>query len=257
MPQATDESPNTLEPSTPSESAGSATVKRAPKTHTTTNEHRSALERVGTASVYLAIAIFLLNMVGAWYMVARSGGVVGRALIDPRQPTAASLALEKMSSADGNGHVFINHLVTAELQLLTVQNQHTISVVAMSAAFALLAIGFALFVMGAEGAFKIAGKLSDGQNLVLKSTAPGLLCFFLSALLIYATLTHGHIQIVDAARDVLAQGPAHSVAKPSEPTSGSVKPVRSDIGPAGPPRPPAKPVCAGSVSDTPDGGSKP
>ena len=256
MPQKIVNDPAVSETRSDGEILGPETVKKHGKVNTVGSDGKTALEKVGTASVYLAIVIFIFNMTGAWYMVVRSGGVVGRALIDPTRPTASSLALEKMSGADGNGHVFLNHLLTAELQLRTVQNQQTLSVVVMSAAFALLAIGFALFVMGAEGAFKITGKISDGQNLVLKSTAPGLLCFILSALFIYATISRGQIQVIDASREVSSQ-PSSAGVRPSEPgATGIVKSGRVDLGPAGPPRSLGKPADLGIEHDIADSGTK-
>lgn len=177
---------------------------------------KTALERVSTISVCLAIVVFMLNMAGVWHVVIETNTMVGRTLVEGEKVTATSLALKAMPDADGNGHTFINHLLSAELQLRTVQNQQMIAVIALAASFAMMAIGFALFIMGAEGAFKIAAKAPDGSNVVLKSTAPGLLCFLFATLLVWATLSSGKIQLTDGARDVAFVG------KPSKDKDGSM-----------------------------------
>lgn len=144
---------------------------------------RTLVERASGVSLLLATLVFLANMVGAWWIMQDSGKVIARALVG-EEATAVSEALAAAPDTSANGQVLLNRILDTELMLRTAQNQHTIIVVAMSAAFALVAVGFALFVMGAEGAFKLQGAVGDHGNMVIKSTAPGLLCFVLAALVI-------------------------------------------------------------------------
>ena len=102
--------------------------------------------------------------------------------------TAVSLAMQGASGASANNHVLLNRVLDTELMLRTAQNRHTITVVSLSVAFSLVAIGFALFVMGAEGAFRLEGVASKEKNLMVKATAPGLLCFVLAAVVVIVAL---------------------------------------------------------------------
>jgi hypothetical protein len=144
-------------------------------------------ERASKGAVVLAVIVFLANMLVAWWLTYASGQVVGRSLLH-EEGSAAARVLDASPKASANTHVLLNRILDAELQLRTVQNRQTITIVAMSVAFALLAIGFALFVMGAEGAFKVEGQVADRGNLVVKATAPGLLCFLVAAFVVAMAL---------------------------------------------------------------------
>lgn len=54
--------------------------------------------------------------------------------------------------------------------------------------FALVAIGFSLFVMGIEGALAFRGDAREFGSVALKVSSPGLFCIFLAALLIALSL---------------------------------------------------------------------
>lgn len=144
----------------------------------------SAMDKVLKPSVYLAILVFLLNMIGAWAVAGRSTQVIGRPLVMDGQRTAVAEAIGLAGSDNQKTHVFINRLLDADTQARVIQSRQSVVVVAMSAAFALIAIGFALFVMGAEGAFKVQGQVADRGALVVKATAPGILCFVLATCVI-------------------------------------------------------------------------
>ena len=75
------------------------------------------------------------------------------------------------------------------VMLKLMANKHSLVLTCFGAAFALAAIGFSLFVIGADGAFKIMANSSPNTKLAVTGTAPGLLCFVLSALLICVGVT--------------------------------------------------------------------
>ena len=70
--------------------------------------------------------------------------------------------------------------------------QHAVTTVGLAFSFGLLAVGFALFVMGIESAFSVKGEYQELGTLALKATSPGVLCFILAALLIAITLLRPH-----------------------------------------------------------------
>lgn len=150
------------------------------------------LGRASQFSLLLAIGVFLANMLGAWWVAFHSTALIARPLVEPG--SAIEQALGKLSTADDDTHFFLLRLLDTELMIRTIQNQQALNVVALAVAFALMAVGFALFVMGAEGAFQLEGRHPSAGNVVAKATAPGLLCFVLSAGVVLVALRM-HVEI--------------------------------------------------------------
>ncbi len=172
------------------------------------------LSSLGQKSVVGAMLIFTLNMAGAWWLTLGAAEDVARPLVTEGQVSAVSRALDVPVGATANTYTLLNRVVDAEIQIRTAQNGQTLCVVAMAGAFAMMAIGFALFVMGAEGAFQLEGSAPTGGNLVLKSTTPGVLCFALATLILMValykqiSLTSGAFQVFpDAAEPLLPDAP--------------------------------------------------
>lgn len=161
----------------------------------------SVLATVGKPAVYLAIAIFLANMLCAWVLAVRGAEIIAHPLVGDA-PTATSRALDAAPTATANGYTLLNRVLDAELQVRAVQNRQTLAIVAMAAAFAMMALGFALFVMGAEGAFQFSGTSTGTGNVVLKASAPGILCFFLATAILIAAL-RGEVNLATGAFQVL------------------------------------------------------
>lgn len=65
-----------------------------------------------------------------------------------------------------------------------IANKQGLVLACFGGAFSLAAIGFALFVIGADGAFKVSGNSNSKAKIVLSGTAPGLLCFAICGFLI-------------------------------------------------------------------------
>jgi hypothetical protein len=76
----------------------------------------------------------------------------------------------------------------ANIKLVT--NKQATIIVGFSGAFSLLAMGFALFVLGADGAFRATVDGYKGVTLMLGSTAPGLLCFVLATGIVVTGVLH-------------------------------------------------------------------
>ena len=71
---------------------------------------------------------------------------------------------------------------------LIANNQHMVNILGLAFSFALIAVGFSLFVMGIESAVQLKGEHKDFGGLALKTTSPGVVCFVLAAILISITL---------------------------------------------------------------------
>jgi len=65
-----------------------------------------------------------------------------------------------------------------------IANKQGIVLACFGAAFALSALGFALFLIGADGAFKVLAETPGKASVAITGAAPGLLCFALAAWLV-------------------------------------------------------------------------
>ncbi|MFT5684072.1 MAG: hypothetical protein ACI8RZ_005013 [Myxococcota bacterium] len=116
------------------------------------------------ASVLIGVVLFVVNMAAAWVVMFRVQGSIS----------------EGLNSGPA--------LVPFELTLRSIQNTQSLGVIGIATAFALVSIGFSLFVMGAKGAFEVTASAAERGSLVLRATAPGLLCFVLGAVIVLQTL---------------------------------------------------------------------
>jgi hypothetical protein len=71
-----------------------------------------------------------------------------------------------------------------------ISNKQGLVLACYGGAFAMAAIGFALFVIGADGAFKVSAGGTHQAGVVLSGTAPGLLCFVLAGWLLGKGVDH-------------------------------------------------------------------
>ncbi len=77
-----------------------------------------------------------------------------------------------------------------------VANKQGIVLACFGAAFALAAIGFSLFIIGADGAFKVIAKSAGKTSVAITGTAPGLLCFVICGWLVSIGVDHkSHLQL--------------------------------------------------------------
>jgi hypothetical protein len=71
-----------------------------------------------------------------------------------------------------------------------VTNKQGIILACFGAAFALAAIGFSLFILGADGAFKVIADAPNKASIAVTGTAPGLLCFLVCGWLVTVGVKH-------------------------------------------------------------------
>tara|TARA_E500000318_G_scaffold68807_1_gene63654 strand:+ start:1575 stop:2123 length:549 start_codon:yes stop_codon:yes gene_type:complete len=124
----------------------------------------------------------------AWWLIFAQSETISKQLIEDGRTTAASIAISLEDKSD-QGYLLRNRLLDTELMMRSSQNTYAVIVVSTSLAFSLLAIGFALFVMGADGAFRIEGAAQEKGSVVLQATAPGLLCFLLAGIIVINVLS--------------------------------------------------------------------
>lgn len=172
------------------------------------------MSTLGQKSVVGALLIFMANMAGAWWLALSAAEDMARPLVSEDSVTVVSRVLDTHEGASANGHTLLNRMVDAEIQIRTVQGTQTLCVVAMAGSFAMMAIGFALFVMGAEGAFQLEGSAPTGGNLVLKSTTPGVLCFTLAAIVLVFSL-YKQIEVSSGSFQVFPDGPTLDAPPPT------------------------------------------
>jgi hypothetical protein len=148
------------------------------------------------------IVIAILNMALAWTMMfansertaatteeaaarkTRAASQVMRLDSQPAaKPQAATTIPTKSTTdaADSSATMMAAILGATEL---TTQSQERRSTVLLGFCFALIAIGFSLFVMGVEGAIGVRGEAKDFGTLLVKTSSPGLFCILLSAILV-------------------------------------------------------------------------
>lgn len=87
-------------------------------------------------------------------------------------------------TGSGNDQNLVVHTLNTIVHLKAITNHQSLAGLAIAAGSAFWAIGFALFLLGSDGAFQIQFEGKGDSKLVFYATAPGLLCFVLGAALI-------------------------------------------------------------------------
>lgn len=138
----------------------------------------------------LAAFIAICNLAFAWHFVAQTGANLSLSEADMK-PFASWIATaggDKLSvEARYDLSARAMNIVTS---LKLVSNKQALVLTCFGGAFALIAIGFALFIIGADGAFKIIASAPATSRLAITGTAPGLLCFVISGWLIVKGIEH-------------------------------------------------------------------
>jgi hypothetical protein len=81
-----------------------------------------------------------------------------------------------------------------------ISNNQSLGVLAIGAGMALMSIGFSLFLVGAEGAFRVKASTGSTRNdgVMLYGTAPGLLAFALATVMVWVGAKNGYQLQFDA-----------------------------------------------------------
>lgn len=160
------------------------------------------------ALVVTGIVIAVANMALAWIMMFTRP--TETAILAQPAPAAAAKPQESTPSNDFMSEMLRPAIRSGAMREVADTNVRTLTV---SFAFALMAIGFSLFVMGIEGALSFRGEVPDIGRLVLTTASPGILCILLSAgmlalLLVLTQVTFGDTQEAARAEVIRAEAEA-------------------------------------------------
>lgn len=89
---------------------------------------------------------------------------------------------ESIKSGTNHDTYLMTHALDLHVQMQRITNDQGLKSLAISLSVALIAVGFALFLLGADGTFSLAAEDKSGPSVTVQGTAPGLLCFALAAM---------------------------------------------------------------------------
>jgi hypothetical protein len=150
-------------------------------------------------------------------------------LEDGNSPAQIVQCAEHLDGREANSIALVQRMIEANVYLKGITNRQSIITVAIGMAFGLMAIGCGLFVLGIQGGFEAEARTPQNGSLVLKSSAPGILCFVLGTLIILVGLSRPE-QI--AFKDSELEKTGTRADKPIR--SASQDSAKSDIQPAAP-----------------------
>ena len=152
-------------------------------------------ERARLWIILIATGLGIVSLGGAWREASKVTESLEFGQPDVDVITSTYEAVKTGKEIDA--YMFV-HLLNVDAHMKGITNRHTLGALAIGGGFALLALGFALFLLGADGAFKLQAENKGGGNLQLQSAAPGIFCFFGAVLLIGIGATRPHdLQIGD------------------------------------------------------------
>jgi len=159
--------------------------------------------------VVTGIVIAVANMVLAWTIMFTHPTVPSQSQAPgpAKQETAAGQADSSMQQVY---QIFQPVFRQAELKQISEQNVLRLGI---AFSFALLSVGFSLFVMGIEGALSVSGEVPDLAKLVIRTASPGVLCIVLATavittLLVLTQVTFGDTKEAAQAELVRAEAEA-------------------------------------------------
>ena len=131
-------------------------------------------------------AVFVSLAFAAWIM-----GDTLRGMQFNQQDQEAVNRLSGAATDPAHQSILRAQAIDAVANLKQLANRQSTIMVAFAGAFALCAVGFALFLLGADGAFRLQTEHGrSGPKLWLASTAPGIACFVLAVILVGTAAMH-------------------------------------------------------------------
>jgi hypothetical protein len=139
----------------------------------------------------VAAAIAIVNLLAAWAVAYQAQDALMLEAKDMK-PFEVWLQAGTAGQLSADARYDLNaRAMTLVSSMKLISNKQSLVLTAFGAAFALVAIGFALFVIGADGAFKVMAQSPENAGkIVITGTAPGLLCFVISGILVVFGITH-------------------------------------------------------------------
>jgi hypothetical protein len=160
-----------------------------------------------------AAAIFIVNIGFAWLVMSRAIENLQFSPQDQEIVTALSASAENETAKI----LLRTRAIDAVVSVKNITNKQAITLAAFGGAFGLCAAGFALFLIGADGAFQFnVEQPGSGAKVVLSSTAPGLFCFLVAGVIVIVGILHP-TSIKFEPVSVQVGTPAAQPAKPAVP----------------------------------------
>ena len=131
--------------------------------------------------VFLAVVLAALNLGAAWVDLSNANRNLSFGKNDVDMIASVARLGHTGSESD---QVLVVHTLNTIVHLKAITNHQALAGLAIAAGTALLALGFALFLIGADGAFQMQYQGKDDGKIAFYATAPGLLCFALATVLI-------------------------------------------------------------------------
>ncbi|MEY4910670.1 MAG: hypothetical protein RL761_333 [Pseudomonadota bacterium] len=139
--------------------------------------------------ILVASLIAVLNLMAAWYFALQTSHELTDYAKD-MVPFSAWVTDTGKDLSPAAKHDLSARAITLMSSLKLVANKQSLTLTSFGGAFALIAIGFALFIIGADGAFRLMATAPGKAQFALSSTAPGLLCFVIAACLLAVGVNH-------------------------------------------------------------------
>jgi len=144
------------------------------------------------AKIAIVFAALLLGALSIGF-AGKDASDANKNLAFGQKDVEAISAVAKLGhTGPGNDQALVVHTLNVIVHLKAITNYQALGGLAIGAGSAFLAIGFALFLLGADGAFQIQFAGRGDNKLAFYASAPGLLCFLLSAILIAAGAMRKH-----------------------------------------------------------------
>jgi hypothetical protein len=118
-----------------------------------------------------ALLVFFFNMGMAWWMAVQSGQSIQAAIRTGTWSTNSAYAsiLKAAPQASANTFFLLHRSLEVTLIDRLVSNKQSVMVVGMGISFALMAIGFALYVIGTQSAIRFSGESGNSIKLALRA----------------------------------------------------------------------------------------
>lgn len=144
-----------------------------------------------TTIVFLSIFLAATSLYLSWSLAPAIGKEIGFAAGDvaPLRQIAYGSTGTLNNLQEDNGTKILVHLANNQAQMKMITNHQSIALLSIGVSVAMLSIGYALFLIGADGAFKLSYRHPDQSRFMLYGTAPGLLCFVLATALMAVGMT--------------------------------------------------------------------
>lgn len=106
------------------------------------------------------------------------------------------------------------HILNVQIHQKGIANRYALGSLSIACGVALFAIGLSLFLIGADGAFKVQASCGGSFPVAASGTAPGLLCFIAATVLVGIGATRKHELAIGNFRPPVPSAVWHAGSQP-------------------------------------------